>query len=44
MNILVGKPYAYRPFGRPSHRWEDNIIMDLKERGVEGYELLFGSR
>jgi hypothetical protein len=22
-----------RPFGRPSHRWEDNIKMDLQEVG-----------
>jgi hypothetical protein len=33
-----------RPFGRPSHGQEDNIIMDLKEIGVGAYELLFGSR
>ena len=32
--ILVGKPEGKRPFGRPSHRWEDNIKMDLQE--VEG--------
>ena len=25
--VLVGK----RPLGRPRHRWEDNIKMDLKE-------------
>jgi hypothetical protein len=23
--ILVGKPEGKRPFGRPRHRWEDNI-------------------
>jgi hypothetical protein len=27
-NILVG-----RPLGRPRHRWEDNIKMDLGEIG-----------
>jgi hypothetical protein len=27
--ILVGKPEAKRPFGRPRCRWKGNIIMDL---------------
>jgi hypothetical protein len=27
--ILVGKPEGKTPLGRPRHRWEDNIIMDL---------------
>jgi hypothetical protein len=26
---LVGKPEGRRPLGRPRHRWEDNIKMDL---------------
>jgi len=25
-----------RPLGRPGHRWEDNIKMDLKEVGCGG--------
>ena len=29
--VLVGKPEVKRPFGRPWHRWEDNIKMDLQE-------------
>jgi hypothetical protein len=29
--ILVGKPEGKRPLGRPRHRWEDNIKMDLQE-------------
>jgi hypothetical protein len=29
--ILVGKPKRKRPLGRPRHRWEDNIKMDLRE-------------
>jgi hypothetical protein len=33
-NILVGKPKGKRPFGRPKHRWEDNIRIDLRERAV----------
>jgi len=28
-SVLVGKPEGGRPFGRPKHRWEDNIKMDL---------------
>ena len=31
--VLVGKPDGKRPLGRPSHRWEDNIKMDLQEVG-----------
>ena len=26
-----GKPEGRRPLGRPRHRWEDNIRMDLRE-------------
>jgi hypothetical protein len=32
-NILVGRPEGRRPLGRPSGRWEDNILMDLREIG-----------
>jgi len=31
--VLMGKPEGKRPLGRPRHRWEDNIKMDLKEVG-----------
>ena len=31
--VLVGKPERKRPFGRPRHRWEDNIKMDLLDVG-----------
>jgi hypothetical protein len=31
--ILVGRPKGRRPLGRPRHRWEDNIKMDLHEVG-----------
>jgi hypothetical protein len=31
--ILVGKPERRRPLGRPRHRWEDVIRMDLMELG-----------
>ena len=27
------KPDGKRPLGRPRHRWEDNIKIDLKEAG-----------
>ena len=29
----MGKPEGKRPLGRPRHRWEDNINMDLQEVG-----------
>jgi hypothetical protein len=32
--FLVGKPEGKRPLGRPGHRWEDNIRMDLKGIGL----------
>jgi len=31
--VLVGKPKERRPLGRPRHRWENNIRMDLREVG-----------
>jgi hypothetical protein len=31
--ILVGKPEAKRPLGRPRRRWMKNIKMDLREIG-----------
>jgi hypothetical protein len=31
--VLVGKPEGKRPLGRPRHRWEDGIRMDLREIG-----------
>jgi len=31
--VLVGKPEGKRSLGRPRHRWEDNIKMDLQEVG-----------
>ena len=33
--ILTGTPVGMRPLGRrPRRRWEDNIIMDLEEIGI----------
>jgi hypothetical protein len=34
--VLVGRPKAKRPLGRPGYRWEDNIKMDLREMGIDG--------
>jgi hypothetical protein len=34
--VLVGKPAGKRPLGRPRHRWEDGIRMDLREIGLGG--------
>jgi len=31
--IMVGKSEGKRPLGRPRRKWEDNIKMDLRERG-----------
>ena len=31
--VLVGKPEGENPLGRPRHRWEDKIKMDLQEGG-----------
>jgi hypothetical protein len=36
--ILVGRPEGRRPLGRPRHRWEDNIKMDLQEVGCGGMD------
>ena len=33
MILSTGK----RPLGRPRRRWEDNIRMDLEERGIDGF-------
>jgi len=30
---FVGKPERKRPLGRPRHRWEDNIKLDLQKVG-----------
>jgi hypothetical protein len=34
----VGKPEGKRPLGRPRHRWEDNIKIDLREIGWGGMD------
>jgi hypothetical protein len=32
--VLVGKPEGKRSLGRPRHRWEDGVRMDLREIGL----------
>jgi hypothetical protein len=34
--VLVGRLKGKRPLGRPRHRWEDGIKMDLREIGING--------
>jgi hypothetical protein len=34
--IFVRRPEGKRPLGRPSHRYEDNIKMGLREIGLAG--------
>jgi hypothetical protein len=41
--ILVGKPEGKSPLGRPIHRWENGIRMDLREIGLGvwiGFDIL----
>jgi hypothetical protein len=37
-SVLMGKPEGKRPLGRPRHRWEDNIEMNLQEVGCGGMD------
>jgi hypothetical protein len=34
--VLVGRPEGKRPLRRPRRRWEDNIKMDLGDKGIDG--------
>jgi hypothetical protein len=36
--ILAGKPGGKRPIGRPRRRWVDNIKMDPREIGFDGFD------
>jgi len=36
--VVMGKPEGKRSLGRPKHRWEDNITMDLQEVGCGGMD------
>jgi hypothetical protein len=34
--VLVGRPEGKTSLGRPRRMWEDNIKIDLKEKGIDG--------
>jgi hypothetical protein len=34
--VLAGRPEGKRPWGRPRHRWEGNIKLDLREIWISG--------
>jgi len=34
--VLVGRSEGKRPLGRPGHRWENNIKVDLREIRIDG--------
>ena len=36
--VLAEKPEVKRPLGRPRHRWEDEIKVDLQEVGCGGMD------
>jgi hypothetical protein len=36
--VVVVKPEVKRPLGRPRHRWENNVKMDLQEVGCGGMD------
>jgi len=36
--VLVGKPEGKKPLGRPRHRWEEHIKMNLQEVGCGGMD------
>ena len=36
--VLVWNPERKRPLGRPRHRWENNIKMNLQEVGCGGMD------
>jgi len=38
--VLMGKPEGKRPLGRPRHRWEDNVKVDIQEVGCGGMDLI----
>ena len=39
--LLVGKPGGRRPLGRPMHRWEDNIQVELQEIEWESVDWIY---
>jgi len=41
-DILVGRPDGKRQLGRHKHRWESNIIIELRDTGWEGVNSVSG--
>jgi hypothetical protein len=43
--VWVGKPEGKRPLGRPRHRWENGVKMDLRPGGfgVDSPDSILGS-
>jgi hypothetical protein len=37
-SFIIGKSEVKRKVGRPGHRWEDNIKIDLREIRLEGVD------
>jgi hypothetical protein len=35
-SVLMGRPEAEGPLGRPRHKWEDNTSIYVKEIDLEG--------
>jgi hypothetical protein len=35
--VLVGRPEGKRALRRPRRRWEDNIKLDLRDIGIDGF-------
>jgi hypothetical protein len=35
--VLVERPEGKRPLGRPRHRWDDNIRMEIQVLGREAW-------
>jgi hypothetical protein len=42
--ILVCNPEGKSPLGRQRRRWEDNIILDLREIGLEGVGWIYNAQ
>jgi hypothetical protein len=34
--VLDARPEGKRHMGRPRRRWEDNIMLDIREIGIDG--------
>ena len=34
LSIFIARTAGKSPLGRPRHRWEDNVRMDIKEIGI----------